>query len=235
MPLIAAIIPAYNEAAGIGKVLSILRQVDLLAEIIVIDDGSVDGTTHEIEKCAALDPRIRAICHTENRGKGQAIISGWRATRAPLLVTLDADLVGLKPEQVVELILPVLEKQADMTLGLFRHGYWQTEYSHRVTPWLTGQRCFRAELLKSVSLPAAAGYGFETALTVVARRYRWRCIRVPLEGVSHPPSESHRGFWRGIATRSKMYAQIVRAWYVAIGWERKIARLKHWASLVFDL
>jgi glycosyltransferase involved in cell wall biosynthesis len=234
-PLVAAIIPAYNEARGIGKVLNILRQVDLLSEIIVIDDGSKDRTIDEIEKCAVMDYRIRTISHSENRGKGEAIFSGWRATRAPLLVTLDADLVGLKPEQVVGLILPVLEMRADMTLGLFRHGYWRTEYSHRVTPWLTGQRCFRADLLKSISLPAAAGYGFETAITVAARRHKWRCVRVSLEGVSHPPSESHRGFWNGVATRSKMYAQIVRAWYVANGWERKVARLKHWASLVFDL
>ena len=232
---VAAVIPAFNEAKGIGQVLGVLRKVDLLAEIIVVDDGSADGTVEEIEKCAALDPRIRIVRHQENRGKGQAIISGWLATEAPFLITLDADLVGLRPGQVLDLIDPVLEKRADMTLGLFRHGHWRTEYSHRVTPWLTGQRCFRASLLKFIALPAADGYGFETAITVAARRRKWRCLRVPLDGVSHPPSELHRGFWKGVATRSRMYAQIVRAWYVANGWQGMVTRLKHWASLVLDL
>ena len=232
---IAAIIPAYNEAKGIGNVLGVLRLVDPLVEIIVVDDGSVDGTVEEIQKCLELDPRIRILRHPENRGKGQAIISGWLATEAPFLVTLDADLVGLRPKQVLDLIDPVLGKRADMTLGLFRHGHWRTEYSHRVTPWLTGQRCYRAILLKFIALPAASGYGFETAITVAARRRRWRCLRVPLDGVSHPPSESHRGFWKGVVTRSRMYAQIVRAWYLANGWQGMVTRLKHWASLVLDL
>jgi cellulose synthase/poly-beta-1,6-N-acetylglucosamine synthase-like glycosyltransferase len=68
-PHIAAIIPAYNEAGGIGRVLSILRQVELLTEIIVVDDGSADGTSMKLS--AALDLRIRAISHIENRGKAR--------------------------------------------------------------------------------------------------------------------------------------------------------------------
>jgi glycosyltransferase involved in cell wall biosynthesis len=223
---IAAIVPAYNEAQGIGKVLEVLSRVDLLRVIIVVDDGSIDSTAQEVQTAARCDPRIRLIRHSQNQGKGQAILTGWRATRAPILLTLDADLSGLQPGQVLDLIRPLLQNRADMTLGLFKHGSRSTDNSHRATPWLTGQRCFRADLLTYISFSAAAGYGFETALTVAARRQSWRVMKVALVGVSHPPSETHRGFWQGLRTRSRMYAQIIRAWYIATGWQQMVTRIK---------
>ena len=229
-PPVAAIVPAFNEAQGIGNVLDVLRQVELLTEIIVVDDGSTDGTGEAVRLFSELDPRLRLLRHAANQGKGQAVFTGWRATRAPYLLTLDADLIGLTPGQVEDLLLPVIQKRADMTLGLFQGGRFQTDNSHRVTPWLTGQRCFRAELMKHVSQPAASGYGFETALTLAARQRGLRRLRVPLVGVSHPPSETHRGLWIGIRTRSRMYAQILRAWYLAASWRRMIARLKQWTQ-----
>jgi glycosyltransferase involved in cell wall biosynthesis len=234
-PHITAIVPAYNEARGIGKVLEVLSRVELLGEILVVDDGSIDSTAQEVKAAARCDPRIRLIRHSHNQGKGQAVLTGWRATRAPILLTLDADLNGLQPGQVKDLIRPLLQDQADMTLGLFRQGMRSTDNSHRVTPWLTGQRCFRADLLKYISYSAAAGYGFETALTVAARQQSWRVVKVALVGVSHPPSETHRGFRQGLRTRSRMYAEIIRAWYVSTGWQQMIARIRQLSSLLLVL
>jgi glycosyltransferase involved in cell wall biosynthesis len=228
---VAAVIPAYNEAGGIGNVLSVLRQVEQLTEILVVDDGSTDTTVEQARRQAGADRRIRILRHPVNLGKGQAIFTAWRATRATVLLTLDADLINLTPDQVRELILPVVERRADMTLGLFCHGQWQTEVSHRLTPWLTGQRCFRADLMKKVSDKAAAGYGVETALTVAARKQNLRILRVSLHGVTHPPSEMHRGLWKGVWTRARMYGQIARAWIVASRWQGVIARLKEWTTL----
>jgi glycosyltransferase involved in cell wall biosynthesis len=227
---IGVIIPAYNEAEGIEGVLKVLSQVDLLAEILVVDDGSTDETASIVTRCTAQDDRLRLVRHKHNRGKGEAIFTGWGLTRSTIIVTLDADLIGLTPEQVGDLIRPVLEKRADMTLGLFEHGNWRTDKGHQATPWLTGQRCFRASLLRLVSRPAAAGYGFETALTVAARQHGWRIQRVPLTGVYHPPSEAHRGLWLGFYTRVQMYAQILRAWYLASDFPGKVARLMQWDS-----
>jgi hypothetical protein len=84
--------------------------------------------------------------------------------------------------------------------------------------------------MKYVSEAAASGYGFETALTLAARQRNVRRLRVPLVGVSHPPSETHRGLWSGIRTRTRMYAQIVKAWYLAANWRRMISRLKQWSQ-----
>ncbi len=215
-----AIVPTFNEAGKVGRVLNVLKEVECLGEIIVVDDGSTDGTLQEITALAEEDTRIRVLCHVRNMGKGESIFSGWRASQADHLLLLDADLFGLKPAHVQDLIQPVLEGKADMTIGQFKGGTWRSDFSHFLTPWLSGQRCLRAELLALVSRQAASGYGFETALTVASRQNGWRCLRVPMHGVWHIPSESRRGLLTGLRTRSRMYGQILHAWYLAGGFSR---------------
>jgi glycosyltransferase involved in cell wall biosynthesis len=109
VPQVAAIIPAYNEARWIGAVLEVLRGVSLLSEIIVVDDGSTDGTAEVVRRAATADPRLRLLQHEKNLGKGQAIFTAYAATRAPYLLLLDADLQGLTPSHVEALIRPLLE------------------------------------------------------------------------------------------------------------------------------
>jgi glycosyltransferase involved in cell wall biosynthesis len=230
-PAVTALLPAYNEAKNIAQVLKVLCEVVELGEIIVVDDGSADDTAAIVQAWAGQDPRVRLIRHPANRGKGEAVFTGANATRATFLLMVDSDLRGLSPGHIRELIRPVLEGQADMTLGLFRGGQWNTTLSHRLTPWLTGQRCFRTSLLRFVSVPAAAGYGVETALTIAARQRGYRTVKVPWPGVSHPPSEYHRGLLNGVNTRGRMYAQIIRAWYLASGSRQLIARLRQWLSV----
>ena len=222
---ITTIIPAYNEAGRIREVLKVLHEVKQLGEIIVVDDGSQDETAHVTRLAAETDPRIRLIIQPTNLGKGQAIFTGWQATHAPYILMLDADLFGLEPHHVTDLFQPVQKGWADMTIGFFRGGYWRTDISHWVNPWLSGQRCFRADLLKMISWEAAAGYGIETALNVAAYLNRWNVIKIPLQGAWHLPSENRRGFWRGARMKGKMYMQIIQAWYLAGGYKRLGIRL----------
>jgi glycosyltransferase involved in cell wall biosynthesis len=217
-PLIAAIIPTYNEEINVEGVLEVLHDTSILDEIILVDDGSSDGTVDILRKAASVDPRFRVIRHENNSGKGQAIFSGWAATCAPILLLLDADLKNLSPAHILALLNPIISHRADMTLGLFRGGHFSTTLSHRLTPFLTGQRGVRAELLKYVSREASAGYGFEVALTLAARQKGYRKRVVPLDGVWHPSSESRseRGFWFGAKWKAHMYGQIVRAWWLVV-------------------
>jgi len=213
--LVAAIIPAYNEAENISEVLAVLRNVEIINEIIVVDDGSPDETPERVRQAGVHDPRVHLLQHPANRGKGQAIFTGWHATQATFLLLLDADLVNLTPGHVHALMAPVLTRKADMTLGLFWGGRIHTDFAHWATPWLTGQRCLRAEILKHVSREAAKGYGFEVALTVAVHQRGYRIRIVRLRGMWHPPSEFHRGWLYGIRWRARMYGQIIRAWYIA--------------------
>ena len=214
-PTVSAIIPAYNEAGRIGRVLTCLGQSACLAEIIVVDDGSRDATAQEVAAAAIQDRRILLLKHPSNRGKGQAVFTGLQAAQQPLILLLDADLVGLTPHHLSALVEPVGAGEVEMTLGVFRDGRWNTDFSHWLTPWLTGQRCLRADLFACLSLKAAAGYGIETALTVASQQHGWRTRLVPLWGMSHEISELHRGLWQGTHTRLRMYAEIARAWYLA--------------------
>ena len=217
-PLIAAIIPTYNEELNVLGVLEILRATSILDEIILVDDGSSDKTVEILRQAALVDRRIQVIRHEKNKGKGQAIFSGWAATCAPIILLLDADLKDLTPSHIQILLAPVIEHRADMTLGLFRGGHFGTDFSHWLTPFLTGQRGLRADLLKYVSREAAAGYGFEVALTVAASQRNFRTRLVALKGVWHPSSEfrtERGGYWNGKLWRFRMYGQIIRAWFIA--------------------
>lgn len=213
-PTVSVIIPAFNEARSIARVIDIVRQTSFTSEIIIVDDGSTDGTGKIASAAAENDSRIRVISHPVNLGKGQAVFNGALVCSNSIIMTLDADLIGLKPEYLVQLAKPVMESKADMTLGIFRGGKLMSDLSHWITPWLSGQRCFRLGMLNYVSKEAAAGYGFETALTLAAKQRDWRCQQIIWYGVSHPPSEYHRGRWRGMKTRAKMYSQILRAFYI---------------------
>jgi glycosyltransferase involved in cell wall biosynthesis len=214
-PHIAAIIPTYNEERNVAGVLRTLHASDLLDEIIIVDDGSVDQTVEIIRKFSTTDRRIQLIKHERNQGKGQAIFTGWAATTAPYLLLLDADLHDLTPDHIVALMAPVIDHQADMTLGLFWGGHINTDFSSWSMPFLTGQRGLRSEILKHISRDAAAGYGFEVALTVAASQHGYHKHIVPLKGVWHPPSEFHRGGLNGLIWRFRMYGQIIRGWVLA--------------------
>jgi glycosyltransferase involved in cell wall biosynthesis len=216
-PLIAAILPIFNEELNVSGVLDVLHASSMLDEIILVDDGSSDKTFEILNRAAALDRRIQVIRHTRNKGKGEAIFSGWAATCAPILLLLDADLKDLTPEHIQTLLAPVIDHRADMTLGLFQGGHLSTDLSHRLSPFLTGQRGLRAELLKYISHEAAAGYGFEIALTVTSSQHNYRTRVVALKGVWHPSSEfrAERGFWGGLLWKLRMYGQILRAWYIS--------------------
>jgi glycosyltransferase involved in cell wall biosynthesis len=219
-PLIAAIIPTYNEELNVMGVLEVLHATSMLDEIILVDDGSTDKTAETLRKAAATDPRMHVIQHEKNKGKGQALFSGWAATNAPILLLLDADLKNLTPEHIQALLAPVIEHRADMTLGLFQHGHLLTDISHWLTPFLTGQRGLRSELLKHISHEAAQGYGFEVALTVAAGQGNYHTRIVALKGVWHPSSEfrtERGGYWNGKVWRYRMYGQIIRAWFIATG------------------
>lgn len=216
-PEISVIIPVYNEAGRIARVLDVLLEVNQLCEIIVVDDGSTDSSAEEIQLATHSDPRIRLVKNPKNQGKGESIFLGWRATESPNLLLLDGDLFGLHPQHILDLINPVLEGSADMVVGQFKRGKWPSDVAHFLGPWLSGQRSLRADLLNQVSMSAAAGYGFETALTLAAKQNAWRCMRVTLPGVWHLPGEARRGLWEGLKNRARMYRQIISAWYHAVG------------------
>jgi glycosyltransferase involved in cell wall biosynthesis len=209
----AVVIPAYNERGKLKNVLWVVCQASQIREIIVVDDGSTDGTELDVQEISTQDARLRYIRLETNQGKTRALWAGVDAAQSEYILLLDADLLNLKVEHLEALIRPIQEERAEMTVGVFRKGKWITDMSQMVTPWLSGQRGLAKELFYQVPLDQVVGYGIETAFTVIARRLRWRVEYVPLWGAYHQPTEIRRGAFVGLFWKARMAAHILRTYF----------------------
>lgn len=203
---VTAIIPAYNEEERIGKVLEAVKEAELVDRIVVIDDGSRDNTAQ-----VAINMGVEVIKNSENMGKGGALYKGVRNCFSEIILFIDADLVGLKPEHVDDLVRPVLSGDWDMTVGIFANGRFATDLAQKVAPFLSGQRAIRREILEGISGIEISRYGVEVALTRYVHRHHVRIKEVVLKDVSHVMKEEKMGFVRGFTERLRMYWDIVKA------------------------
>ena len=201
---IAAVVPAYNEEARIGEVLRALLAAPELAEIVVVNDGSRDGTA----AVARQFRTVRALDLPENRGKGAAMRCGALAAKAEVLLFLDADLIGLRPQHVSDLLRPVLCRDAEMTVGVFRGGRLATDLSHFLVSYISGQRALSRELFLAIPGITAARSGVETTITRYVKRRGLRVRNVAMHGVTHPMKEEKLGTLPGFKARLKMYWEI---------------------------
>ena len=91
-PCLSVVMPVYNEEATLGAIVEAVLEQPLVAELICVDDCSVDGAVTVLERCAALDSRIRILRHAVNRGKGAALRTGFAKVSSPIVIVQDADL-----------------------------------------------------------------------------------------------------------------------------------------------
>jgi len=208
---VAAIVPAYNEATRIERVLSVLTQCPTLHEIIVVNDGSLDDTATVALQFAQRQttsnaPAVRVINLPVNRGKGGAMFAGATATDADVVIFFDADLIGLKPEHVERILKPVLEGEVAMSIGVFRGGRLSTDMAQILVPYISGQRALLRDLFTEIPGIERTRSGVEIALTLHFRRNRYPVAMVTVEGVTHTMKEEKLGW-----ARAKMYAEIGKA------------------------
>ncbi len=201
---IVAIIPAYNEGETIGGVLSVLKKVNKIKKIVVVSDGSEDDT---VEVAKSFD--VEVIVLKENMGKGGAMKKGLDNGSADILLFLDADLIGLKEKHINDLLSPVLENQADITIGIFEEGRVFTDLAQKMIPKLSGQRALRASILEGISDLDVARFGVEVALNNHIKKSKVRLKKVALSNMSHVTKEEKLGFLRGVNARMKMYWEIL--------------------------
>jgi glycosyltransferase involved in cell wall biosynthesis len=116
-PLVTIIVPVFNEAGTVAAVIERLLAIDFPApkEIIIINDGSTDGTRAALERMPPT-PHVQVIHSDRNRGKGHAVRLGLARARGSVLVIQDADL-ELDPAQLPDLVTPVLRGDADVVYG----------------------------------------------------------------------------------------------------------------------
>jgi hypothetical protein len=202
---IACIIPAFNEEATVATVARRAVAHPKIHRVIVVDDGSKDATTRR----ASLVAGVQVITLQHNRGKGAAMRIGMAACVEPVLLFLDADLLGLTPQHISDLLDPVLTGEAEMSVGLFRGGRIHTDLAHMVAPSLSGQRAIHRSALQHLDM-ASVGFGIERALTELWENGTIRVKEVILHGVSHRTKEEKRGYLEGVKQRLGMYSDILR-------------------------
>ncbi len=205
MYYITAIVPAYNEEGTIAKIIETLKLVDLIDNIIVVSDGSDDSTV-DISKSYG----IKVIELTKNVGKGGALKRGIDATKGEILLFLDADLIGLKPIHITNLLSPVISDNCEMAIGLFENGRIITDMAQKVTPFLTGQRAVKRHVIENVNNLDISRYGAELALTKYVKYNNIKYKRVNLPNVTHIMKEEKHGIVKGFKERIKMYWEIVK-------------------------
>lgn len=215
MEEVGVVISAWNEEDEIQQVLDTVGPVEWLAKVVVVDDGSSDNTLRVSQDCASNYSSMVVEHLPDNKGKGAAMLAGMRALpkEVEAVIFLDADLVGLTESHLSKLYNPIRKRQCEMSVAIFREGYWRTDLSQRFAPNLNGQRCLPREAAKQAMSPLAeSGYGVEIGLTLYARRNKWRIQYVSWEGMTHNMKEHKLGWRKGYKVRAMMYRQILTTW-----------------------
>lgn len=202
----AAIVPAFNEEENIGAVLTTLCACTCLDEVIVVSDGSKDRTAEVASRYG-----VRVVELPVNVGKGGAMKAGSLSTDAEVLLFIDADLIGLTPGHVDDMLRPVVAGEALMSIGVFEDGRLATDLAQKVAPFLSGQRAVHRKVMESLPDLEHSRYGVEVVFSRYAEKYHIRVAKVHLKHMAQVMKEEKMGFVKGFAARVRMYWDILRA------------------------
>lgn len=205
----AAIIPAKNEARTIGAVVRTLIASGFFSEVIVVSDGSVDGTVFAATFAGATKVIELPVC----LGKGAALHRGVEETSAEALAFFDADLVGLTADHVREVMAPVMGGGFEMFVGIQDYGLLSSVAPH--FPKVSGQRALRRDVFEGVPAHLLHGYKVESALNELCRTRGYRVGAIVLSGLSAVRKIDKVGILRGAVEYAKMWTQVAGAFVEA--------------------
>jgi len=201
-PQLSVIVPVYNEAPTVAELLERVLAVPIAKQVIVVDDGSTDGSQDIVRRLVEQHPELEFVCHDANRGKGAAVHTGIARARGRYTVIQDADL-EYDPADF-EKLLAAADSQGlrvvygsrilggrEMSYGRY---YWggrlvslaaSVLYGQRITDEATCYKLFDTELLQSLPL-RDEGFGFCAEATAMVCRLGERILEVPIR--YHPRS-----------------------------------------------
>jgi len=209
---LSVVIPVYNEVHTIAEVVARVEAVPLPKEIILVDDGSTDGTRDRLAEIARR-PGVRVLYQPVNRGKGAALRAGIAAAAGDIVVVQDADL-EYDPGEYPKLVQPILQGQADVVYGSrFAGGpqrpsrFWHT-CGNRFLTWLsniftglnitdmeTCYKVFRREIIQGVRIEENR-FGFEPEVTAKIAATGCRVAEVPISYAGRSYREGKKIGWK---------------------------------------
>ena len=194
---VSDIIPVYNERATVEPAGRAVLAVDRADEILIVDDGSTDGTRDLYPDIQALDDAIRVILHEKNMGKGAAVRTGFAHATGEIFLIQDADL-EYDPRDYPALLRPIEEGRAAVVYGSrFRGGptktmfFWHMVgnklltlvtnivYNTILSDMETCYKVFRADVVRDIPL-RSRGFEFEPEITSKVLKRGYRIYEVPI-------------------------------------------------------
>ncbi len=225
---LSVIMPVYNEIATIGEILRRVRSVDvkvrvgygadgaedvvLEREVVVVDDGSTDGTRAFL-RAMVDEPDVKVIFHEKNQGKGAAVRTGLEAASGDVMLIQDADL-EYDPREYVDLLAPILEGRSKVVYGSRFRGsptkamfFWHMVgnrfltlvtnvlYNTILSDMETCYKVFTREVSEQLNLKAA-GWGFDPEITAQILKRGYRIYEVPISYTGREFEEGKKLSWR---------------------------------------
>ena len=190
---VSVIIPAYNEEDTVATVVDVVKKVSFVDEIIVVNDGSSDNTEAEAIKAGA-----RVITHRVNKGKGEALFTGYRKAECDVIAFIDADIHNLTSKKVEAMIMPILEGKTDITKTKFARARGRvTELTAKpllnfffpeitFEQPLSGQFAARKEVLKRINFEK--DYGVDVGIVIDADVLGISITEVDIGAIEHDMS-----------------------------------------------
>jgi len=193
---LSVIIPVYNEVESIETIIQRVRATNLVHEIVLVDDGSKDGTRDILKKLEGQKD-LHIILHEKNQGKGAAVRTGMFSAKGDILLIQDADL-EYDPRDYPELLKPIEEGLADVVYGSRFLGkahrvtmFWHMVanksltlmtnilYNTILTDMETGYKVFRKEVIQGMTIRANS-FNFEPEFTAKILKRNYRIFEVPI-------------------------------------------------------
>jgi len=211
---LSVVIPVYNEAATVAELISRVQSVDVPKEIIVVDDGSADGTAAELKRLQQQFDNMTVLVQPRNRGKGAVLRLGFQHATGDFVLVQDADL-EYDPAEYPVLLKPLMEGKADVVYG----SRFLTTKEHRVlffwhsvgnqlltlisnmltnlnlTDMETGFKVFRRDVIQSIKLEQNR-FGFEPEITVKIARMKLRIYEVGISYHGRTYEEGKKIGWK---------------------------------------